>query len=83
MTMGCGFGREFIVQSTRWNDDPLAISRRMGHGAVAAGTDLPREALGFRQVVTRDQLLSLGPPKLIDRHRNVGRSHASGRFPAP
>lgn len=82
MTMGCRFGGGFIVQSTGWNDHPLAISRRMRHGAKAAGTDLPREALGFRQVVTRDQLLSLELTKLIDRHRNIGRFHASGRFPA-
>ena len=54
----------------------------MRHGTIATGTDLPREALGFGQVETRDQLLSLSPTKLIDRNGNVGRSHAASGFSA-
>jgi hypothetical protein len=81
MAVSGGFRRWFIVQSTGWNDDSLAIARCMRHGAIAAGTNLSCKAFCLRQVVTRYQFLSLEPTKLIDGNGNVGCPNAAGCFP--
>ncbi len=76
------FLRWYIVEGARRNEKALAIARLMRNRAIAPRANLSREALRFRKIVTRDQLLTRCPTKLIDNYRYVRCSHAARSFPA-
>src|SRR6185295_15346665 len=73
-----GLARRQVVQSAGWNDHPRAVPRCVRDWTIAVAADLPRETLGFGQIEAFDQILSLSPAKLSDRHADIGRAHAAG-----
>src|ERR1043166_6239753 len=61
-----------FIQRARGDNDSLAVTGRVRDRAIAAGADLPREASRFRQIKTRDEILSLCPAKLSRIHCDIG-----------
>src|SRR5919108_150002 len=82
LSMGRRFAGRLLVERACGNDGSLVIARSMRHRTIAGAANLPRKAFCFRQIEPPDQLFTMCPAKLIDRHDDIGRAHAAGSLAA-
>jgi hypothetical protein len=82
VAVGCWFPRWYIVESAGRDNGPLAVARGVRNWTITVAANLPRKTFRLWKIEALDQLFSLGPTKLGDRHRNVRRAYPTRGFTA-